>query len=71
MSIYSIFIISLLLSVAYNFYEIKKGSYHRFPFWVNIILVALFLTLFFWFWMTAFKRMKIKNVKVGKEVMFF
>lgn len=71
MSINSIFLISLLLSLIYNYYELKKGSYRRFSFWVNVLLIALFLSFFFWFWLIAFERMRLRNVDVGADVMFF
>lgn len=71
MSISSIFLISLILSVVYNYYELKKGSYRRFSFWVNVLLVAIFVAFFFWFWLTAFERMGVRNVEVGADVMFF
>ncbi len=71
MSISSIFLISLLLSVIYNYYELKKGSYRSFSFEVNVLLVALFLSFFFWFWLTAFERMDGRNLEVDADVMFF
>ncbi len=71
MSLSSIFLISLLLSVVYNYYELKKGSYRRFSFEANVLLVAIFLSFFFWFWLTAFERMRVMNVGVGADVMFF
>lgn len=64
-------LISLLLSFAYNLYERKKGAYQRRPFLINVVLIALFLAFFLWFWLTAFSRMQSKNVQVGAEVMFF
>ncbi len=64
-------LISLLLSFAYNLYEQKKGAYQRHPFLINVVLIALFLAFFLWFWLTAFAKMRSKNVQVGAEVMFF
>ncbi len=71
MNIQYLFLVSLVLSVVYIFFQKKRGVYQRYSFIVSVFFVAVFLTVFFWFWLFAFERMKIKGVTAGADVMFF
>ncbi len=71
MNIQYLFLISLVLSVVYTFFQKKRGVYQRYSFLVSVFFVAVFLTVFLWFWLFAFERMKIKGVSPSADAMFF